>query len=152
MRIKRRIIKMVQKYSLKIDGEKLITKNFKVREFRCRDGADEIFIDLRLVDILQKVRDHFNKPVVVTSGYRTENHNKNVGGAKNSYHLLGKAADLFINGVKAEEIAKFLANQNILGIGLYINRSQEFVHVDTRSLRYWWIQDGSKSAKQVAKF
>lgn len=68
-------------FSLKNDGDKKITANFRVREFKCQDGSDPIFISLELVELLQKVRTHFGKSVVITSGYRTVKHNKEVGGS-----------------------------------------------------------------------
>lgn len=142
---------MVEHYSLKTDGNKNLTTNFLIREFRCRDGADEIFIDRKLVDVLQKYRDFIGKPIVVTSGYRTETHNKAVGGAKNSYHLIGRAIDFFINGVNARDIAKWMFSMGVTGIGLYINRNQEFVHIDSRGTPYYWIQDG-ENYKEVSHF
>lgn len=42
---------------------------------------------------LEPLRDHFG-PIIVNSGYRSKVVNAAVGGAKNSYHLLGKAADI----------------------------------------------------------
>ena len=142
---------MVKEYSLKKDGDTLLTKNFKIREFRCRDGSDKILIDTDLIKLIQKLRDHLGKPIVITSGYRTESHNKAVGGATNSLHKLGKASDIFCNGVDARDIAKWFYENGAKGIGLYINRAQEFVHVDTRDTKYYWIQDGSNT-KQVDKF
>lgn len=138
---------MVVNFSLKKDGDKKLTENFLIREFRCRDGADEIFIDKKLVDVLQKYRSFIGKPVVVTSGYRTESHNKAVGGAKGSYHLLGRAIDFYVKGVNARDIAKWMFSMGVNGIGLYINRDQEFVHIDSRSGKYHWIQDGSNHIK-----
>lgn len=58
-------------YSLERDGEKSLSKNFKVKEFRCKDGSDPIFIDSELVEILQKVRDHFGEPVIINSASGT---------------------------------------------------------------------------------
>ena len=46
-------IGMVKTYSLKSDGETLISTNFKVKEFACKDGTDKILIDIELVNILQ---------------------------------------------------------------------------------------------------
>ena len=46
-------------YSVAKDGATYISKNFRVREFRCQDGSDVVFIESDLVDILQKIRDHF---------------------------------------------------------------------------------------------
>ncbi|WP_418308481.1 YcbK family protein, partial [Parasutterella sp.] len=47
-----------------------------------------------LYQLLEEIRDEFGKPIVVNSGYRSPEHNKNIGGAKNSYHVKGMAADI----------------------------------------------------------
>jgi hypothetical protein len=52
----------VRAYSRKYDGNKYVSKNFKVKEFACLDGSDAIFISPALVEILQQIRDHFDKP------------------------------------------------------------------------------------------
>lgn len=70
-----------KQYSLAKDGAKQLSPAFKVREFRCRDGSDAIMIDQTLVVLLQAIREHFNKPITITSGYRTATHNTAVGGA-----------------------------------------------------------------------
>ena len=54
---------MLNVYSLKKDGNIKLSSNFKVKEFACQDGTDPIFIDSELVEILQKIRTHFKKPV-----------------------------------------------------------------------------------------
>ena len=61
---------MAKKYSKAKDGNKQLSTNFKVREFACKDGSDAILIDDELVKLLQKIRDHFGKPVVINSAYR----------------------------------------------------------------------------------
>jgi uncharacterized protein YcbK (DUF882 family) len=61
----------IKQYSLKTDGAKQLSPAFRVREFRCRDGTDTILIDEGLVVLLQCIREHFGKPVTITSGYRT---------------------------------------------------------------------------------
>ena len=61
----------INAYSWAKDGEKNLSPSFKVREFRCSDNTDPIFIDSELVEILQKIRNHFGKPVNITSGFRT---------------------------------------------------------------------------------
>ena len=66
----------IQAYSLAKEGDKQLSPHFRVREFRCRDGSDPIFVDDALVSILQKIREHFGKPLTITSGYRTPAHNK----------------------------------------------------------------------------
>lgn len=63
-------------YSKSRNGNQNLSKNFKVKEFACRDGSDTIKIDRQLVDYLQKIRDHYGKAVNITSGYRTASYNK----------------------------------------------------------------------------
>ncbi|NLF80409.1 MAG: DUF882 domain-containing protein, partial [Clostridia bacterium] len=86
-------------YSRARDGGQALSKNFTVREFACADGSDKILIDSELVLLLQKIRDHFHRPLLITSAYRSPAYNKKIGGASNSYHLKGMAADHYISGV-----------------------------------------------------
>ena len=55
--------------------------------------------------ILQPLRDHLGRPVVVSSGYRSPALNQAVGGAPNSAHVQGRAADITVPGVKPREVA-----------------------------------------------
>ncbi len=45
-------------------------------------------------NVLDPLREAYGKPIVVTSGYRSEKLNRAVGGVKNSQHLTGCAADI----------------------------------------------------------
>lgn len=123
-------------YSVAKDGATYISKNFRVREFRCQDGSDVVFIESDLVDILQKIRDHFGKAVTITSAFRTASHNKKVGGATYSQHLYGKAADIKVSGVAANVVADFVETlmPNTGGIGRY----STFTHVDVRKVKSRW--------------
>ena len=130
---------MVKTYSLKKDGNTVLSKNFKVKEFACRDGADEVKIDEGLIKILQTVRDKYKKAVTVVSGYRTPSYNSVIDGATFSQHKYGKAADIQITGVKPREIAEYLESLKVKGLGLY-DYAGGFVHVDTRLIRSRWLQ------------
>jgi hypothetical protein len=128
---------MVNKYSLKKDGETSLSTNFKVKEFACNDGSDEILIDSDLVEALQKIRDKFGKPVTINSAYRTVTYNKKVGGSTSSYHTKGTAVDIKIAGVSAVEIA-YYAQEIINGVGVYYYGTSDFVHIDTRkNIKHW---------------
>lgn len=123
-------------YSLKADGDTTIFKHFKVKEFACKDGSDAVFISYKLGQLLQKIRGHFNAPVIINSAYRTTSHNKSVGGATTSQHLYGTAADIVVKGVDPDEVAKY-AETLLKGTG-GIGRYATFTHVDCREVKSRW--------------
>ena len=49
-----------------------------------------------ILNFVQKIRNHFNQPVTINSGYRCPTHNRNVGGVSNSRHTKGEAADIVV--------------------------------------------------------
>ena len=133
----------IQAYSLSKEGYKQLSANFRVREFRCRDGSDPIFVDDELVVLLQQIREHFGKALTITSGYRTPGHNKSCGGAAYSQHLYGRAADFKIAGVGPDTVAAY--TETLLpgrgGIGVYppkAGRATGWVHIDTRPEKSRW--------------
>lgn len=89
------------------------------------------FVDVLLIDVLENVRDHFDKPIIITSGCRCPTHNKSVGGSLKSQHILGKAADFRVIGVSVKEVADYLETKypSEYGIGRYNGR----IHVDVRN-------------------
>ena len=113
-----------------------LSENFNSTEFDCKCGAacSSTLIDETLVALLQQIRNHFKKPIIITSGYRCAAHNKEVGGATNSYHTKGQAADIVVYGVSPQEVAKYAESIGIKGIGLY----DSFVHIDTRTSKSFW--------------
>lgn len=127
---------VVHTYSLSSEGNKKVAANFKVREFRCRDGADLVIISPELVEVLQKARDHFGKPLNINSAFRTPAHNKKVGGVSNSRHMFGVAADCYINGVSPEKLYAYFTETypGKYGVGLY----DTFVHIDMREIKSRW--------------
>lgn len=119
-----------------------VSPNFRVKEFTCKcSRCTEVKIDEKLVAYLQQIRDHFEKPVNITSSYRCPQHNAEVKNAsKNSQHTKGKAADIVIKGVEPAEIAKYAESIGVLGIGLYdTDLDGHFVHIDTRSNKSFWF-------------
>ena len=134
---------MIRQYSLAKDGNRKLAPDFKVREFRCKDGSDEILVDEALVLLLQCIREHFGKAVTITSGYRTPAHNAKAGGTRFSQHLYGRAADIRVQGASVEEVAA--CAERLLhgcgGVGRYpakAGRAAGWVHVDTRPNKSRW--------------
>lgn len=125
---------MIKSYINDTQGHLLLGKWFRVKEFACKDGSPVVFIDEHLVTILDILRSEIRKPVIITSGYRTPTRNKEVGGAKYSYHMRGMAADIRVDGVTPKELANKL-NEIVpdeCGIIVYNN----WVHFDTRTSKY----------------
>ena len=134
---------MIRQYSLAKDGNRKLAPDFKVREFRCKDGSDEILVDEALVLLLQCIREHFGKAVTITSGYRTPAHNAKVGGSKSSQHLLGRAADIQVASTSVEDVAAYAESlmPDWGGVGRYpvkAGRATGWVHVDTRANKSRW--------------
>ena len=137
---------MLEAWSRTRDGTRKLSANFTVAEFACKDGSDPVFVDSSLAALLQKIRDHFGRPVVITSGYRTAAHNAAVGGSKSSQHLLGRAADFYVEGVPVATVAAYA--ETLLsgrgGIGRYPKdakhpkRMTGWVHIDTRTNKSRW--------------
>ena len=146
---------MVLTFSKAADGNTNISPNFMISEFACNDGTDSILLDDNLPKVLQRIRVVIgNKPISVSSGYRTPAYNLKIDGATNSYHTKGMAADIIIDGISTTDICK--AAETALselkipgGICLYIKQS--FVHVDTRDVKWRGQDDGDGSgAKNVS--
>ena len=99
----------------------------------CKDGAAEYMYAPELMRILESIREHFGKPVIINSGYRTPEWNTKIGGAKNSYHMKGMAADIVVKGVSSKQVAEYASviMQNG-GVIRYTN----FTHIDVRSQKY----------------
>jgi uncharacterized protein YcbK (DUF882 family) len=98
-------------------------------------------MDQNLLDILTGIQGWFraygqNRWIEINSGYRTARTNEHTeGAAKNSQHLIGKAADIRIEGVPSDYLFRLGQYLQGGGVGWYPNAN--FVHVDTGRVRTW---------------
>lgn len=111
-----------------------VSEHFEAKEFACKDGSVELLLCTELLEALEKIRNHFKSPCTINSGYRTPSWNAKVGGAGNSYHCKGMAADIRVKNVTPKKIAEYASEimENHGGVILYTN----FVHVDVREHKY----------------
>ncbi len=142
---------MVKTYDKKKDINKQLSKNFKLNEFDCKcNRCNKVLLDTKLVELLQKIRDHFGASVNVNSGYRCKTHNKEVGGSTSSHHMKGTAADIRVEGVEPREVAKYAESIGIKRIGLYEGDAEgNFVHIGSGSTKKFWL---GKAQKKVDTF
>ena len=114
-------------------GQGSISEHFNAKEFQSKDHATELLIAQDLLNVLEDIRKHFNAPVHINSGYRTPNWNKEIGGALNSYHCKGMAADITVKGHSSLEVARYASK--IMEKGGII-RYTNFTHIDVREEKY----------------
>lgn len=120
-----------------------LSKNFTVKELRCKCPSHDLYIDYTLIKKLQKLRDKVKMPIYILSGYRTVEYNKKIGGAKYSQHVLGKAADIYLKDydcISLDRLGKLAEEVGFNGIGYYPETSTHppFLHVDVRDFKARW--------------
>lgn len=113
---------------------------FNTAEFESRDGKPspygETVVHRELIVRLNAIRAAFGRPIIVTSGYRSPEHNKHVGGVKNSTHVLGIAADIQPKDLNdLDELYNLVEKFNKNG---GIGRYNDFIHVDVRGVAARW--------------
>ncbi|MER6266185.1 D-Ala-D-Ala carboxypeptidase family metallohydrolase [Streptomyces sp. 900105755] len=83
-----------------------------------------------------------DKPITVNSGFRSIAHNAEIGGASDSMHLYGTAADLDVPGVATKTVYQKAETCGFSGLETYTVDHQ---HVDSRADlgRDWWWEDGT---------
>ena len=113
-----------------------LSKHFMRREFACRCGCGFDTVDAMLLTVLERIRGHFGHPVRINCGCRCPAHNRAVGGAPNSQHLVGKAADVVVDGISPDQVADYVDARwpDLGGLGRY----RTFTHVDVRGHRARW--------------
>lgn len=122
----------------------MLTPNFNLDEFKSKDGSSfpaEIVQSLTILATqLQALRIELGRSITITSGYRSPAHNLKVGGAKDSFHVRGMAADIQVSGMTPKQvydaIEKLIKEGKMKegGLGLY----KSWVHYDFRGRRIRW--------------
>ena len=137
--------------SIIFDGQ--ITPHFNIWEFRCR-ANNEILINegvLAHIQRLEKFRAWYKRAMIINSGYRTPEHNKTIGGAKDSFHMQGIASDISLplgefssfSEARKEEFLQNIKKKwteicNADGLGGGVGFYDVFFHLDSRKESSFW--------------
>ena len=121
-----------------------LTTNFHLDEFQCKSGTtmpDAVFKNIRaLAFALQLIRDELRASITITSGYRSPEHNRTIGGAQNSMHMSGLAADFKVYGMDPKAVSaiieRLIREGKVPQGGLKAYKS--WVHYDIRGERARW--------------
>jgi uncharacterized protein YcbK (DUF882 family) len=115
---------------------KQLSAHFNSSEFECScTKCVDQFIEQDLIDKLEKVRELYGKPIVITSGYRCPDHNKAVGGKNNSTHMSGMAVDICPKLLTLDDLDLLYDVCYDIFDNIGDGRSKKFIHVDTRSAK-----------------
>lgn len=109
---------------------------FSPQEIACR-GTGKLRIDPAAMDKLQALRTRLAAPMIINSAYRSPEHNRKVGGAKNSQHLLGIAFDVSMANHDPEVFEREARACGFTGFGFYPPGKGDFIHLDTGKPRTW---------------
>lgn len=120
-----------------------LSKNFTLFELTYSDTASKLgFKNLPTQEeirnlgalaqnVLQPLRDMLGKPITITSGFRNKPLNQKVGGASNSQHLYGQAADIIVLGMEVEDLYNYIKNSNLIYDQLILEQTKKdkWVHI-----------------------
>ena len=133
---------MIKTYSYKRDKDKYCSKHTQVKEFASKRGnklyTDTVLIDDTLIDRVEKLFTALNcSKYVISSGYRTPEHDKAVGGNGKGQHTKGKAVDACFYDksgkvIPAPYVCCVAQDLGFKGIA-NISKNYRYVHLDMRS-------------------
>lgn len=122
-----------------------LSYHFNHRDFacHCQKCRSAIRIHLGLVGILEKVWNHFNKPVRIVGAYKCNQAPEKKIIGKKDYYALGKAVDIRVDEVPLPRLYTFLASlEEIKGLGFYPQKN--YIYLDTRlGEREEWVEEQS---------
>lgn len=118
-----------------------LSPHFYRDEFACKCGCGFDAADVKLLEIVEKIRTYFDKPLEILSGCRCLKHNRKIGSKDTSQHINGLAADIKMKSIETQELYDYIEEHiDPPGLGIY----KTWVHVDVRIKgRARWDQRGT---------
>jgi len=128
---------------------------FAPAEIACR-GTGMVMLtpaSMGALDKLDALRERMGHPLIVTSGYRSPEHNRRVGGAPVSRHMEGIAFDISMANVDPHRFEREARALGFRGIGIYPPQKpsggRNFIHIDTRQTPWRGAQWGEFPEREV---
>ena len=127
------------------DASDASSANFSLGEFRSHDGTD---VPRKFRGNVQQVMNNLevlrteleNNSITINSGYRTPAYNQSIGGASQSRHMCGQAADIRVSDHTPTQVAD--AIETLITSGRMrqggLGRYSSFVQYDVRGTRARW--------------
>lgn len=107
-----------------------LTRHFSRREMQC-PATLKCDMNEEFMANLEALRIDFGKPMIVTSGFRSREHNERIGGAPNSQHLFGNAVDFVVTSSSDRyTLIKLAIQYGFTGIGI----GKDYMHFDRRKI------------------
>lgn len=126
-----------------------LSESFNYQDFLCRceacKGSGVYKIHLGLVGALEMLKTIIGKNIKIKSAYRCEAQNEKLGGGRKSFHIYGKAAHIYVDGMTPQELFKKARQlEEVKGLGL--NLDDGTVHIDLRPTpeREEWVKEKNK--------
>lgn len=117
-----------------VGGNGMVSKYFSDAELKCKCGGQycnghPAEYSQKLLTLADRVREHFDRPMIPTSTLRCERWNSHCGGVATSRHQYGRAMDFYIPGVPADTILEYVQQQPETAYSYHIQNST-CVHMD----------------------
>lgn len=103
------------KLSLNFNLEEFTNSETAIRKGINNKPSEEIVLNLQLLclNVLEPIEKLINKQIIISSGYRSKELNSEIGGAKNSQHVEGKAADIKVKDISTEDLFQIIIKSEI---------------------------------------
>jgi hypothetical protein len=124
-----------------------LAPNVRIGELASRDGAPYARISPEIVAAIEAMRNETDAVIVVLSGYRhvLRNALSDIGGARESQHVAGRAADLASPDLTPLELAELALD--VLGCEIGLGLGTTAIHIDMRGSRSVWAYESDESAE-----
>lgn len=101
-------------------------------EMQCKCGCEDAPMQPLFMNTLIAIREEFDRSMTITSAFRCVEHNKKIGGAKDSPHIHGQAVDVAVSYADAHDLLKIALEHGMTGIGIKQKGSPSgrFIHLD----------------------